>query len=94
MTYLILALLTAILGLAAMILARKSISWRALSIAVLVLLLMTAVFDNLIIYSGIVAYDENLISGLKLFLSPIEDFSYTILALGLVPAIFEALSEK
>lgn len=94
MTYLILALLTAFLGLAAMTFARRSLSWRALSIAVLVLLLMTAVFDNLIIYSGIVAYDENLISGLKLFLAPIEDFSYTILALGLVPAIFEALSKK
>lgn len=94
MTYLILALLTAFLGLAAMIFTRRSLSWRALSIAALVLISMTAVFDNLIIYSGIVAYDENLISGLKLWLAPIEDFSYTILALGLVPAVFEALSKK
>ena len=94
MTYLILAFLTAFLGLAAMIFARRAISWKAFSIAALALISMTAVFDNLIIYSGIVAYDENLISGLKLFLAPIEDFSYTILALGLVPAIFEALSKK
>jgi lycopene cyclase domain-containing protein len=42
------------------------------------LLVITAIFDNLIIGTGIVAYDEALISGIKIGLAPIEDFSYSL----------------
>jgi lycopene cyclase domain-containing protein len=57
---------------------RKQLPWRAIVLATGALLLITAVFDNLIIGTGIVAYDEELISGIKIGLAPIEDFSYSL----------------
>ena len=94
MTYLLLAMATALAGMIALVIGKKRLRFSALFLAGVVLILLTTVFDNLIIYSGIVAYDENLISGVKIWLAPIEDFSYTVFALGLVPAIFEALGPK
>ena len=46
-------------------------------------MLMTAVFDNLIILAGIVSYDESTLSGLKIFVAPIEDFAYTLVLVPL-----------
>lgn len=57
---------------------RKQLPWRAIFWATGALLIITAVFDNLIIGTGIVAYDEELISGIKIGLAPIEDFSYSL----------------
>lgn len=56
------------------------------------MLLMTAVFDNLIIWSGIVAYDPENISGIKIGLAPIEDFAYTIAAVLLVTTVWMSKS--
>jgi lycopene cyclase domain-containing protein len=58
----------------------KQLPWRAIGLATVALLLITAVFDNLIIGLGIVAYDEALISGIKIGLAPIEDFAYSLAA--------------
>jgi lycopene cyclase domain-containing protein len=55
---------------------------------------MTAIFDNLIIGSGIVAYDESKIFGLKIFLAPIEDFAYTVAAVMMIPAIWNSLRSR
>jgi lycopene cyclase domain-containing protein len=57
---------------------RKQLPWRAIFWATGALLIITAIFDNLIIGTGIVAYDEELISGIKIGLAPIEDFSYSL----------------
>lgn len=94
MTYLGLAIATVVVAVVGLAIARKRINWLAWVVAALVLIAMTAVFDNLIILSGIVAYKESLISGIKLWLAPVEDFSYTLFALGLVPAIWEGLNKK
>lgn len=58
----------------------KQLPWRAIFLATLALLVITAVFDNVIIGIGIVAYDPQLISGLKIGLAPIEDFAYSLAA--------------
>lgn len=58
----------------------KQLPWRAIGLATATLLVITAVFDNLIIGLGIVAYDEALISGIKIGLAPIEDFAYSLAA--------------
>lgn len=58
----------------------KQLPWRAIGLATVALLLITAVFDNLIIGLGIVAYNEALISGIKIGLAPIEDFAYSLAA--------------
>ena len=57
------------------------------SIALAILMLMTAVFDNLIILAKIVSYDESKISGVKLFVAPIEDFAYTLVLVPLIALV-------
>ena len=76
------------------ILNRKLLTKRALAISTLVMLTLTAVFDNVIIGTGIVAYDETKLLGLKLGFAPIEDFAYTVVALVLVPVLYERFSKK
>ncbi len=43
-----------------------------------IMMLLTAVFDQLLTGLPIVEYSPEKISGLKLFFAPIEDFAYTI----------------
>lgn len=85
--------LVALVAIAAMV-ARRSPRWRAVGLAAAVLLLMTAVFDNVIIGAGLVAYDEALISGVLVGVAPIEDFAYTVAALVLLPAVWELLGHR
>lgn len=59
-----------------------------------VMLTITAIFDNVIIGTGIVAYDAEKISGLKIGIAPIEDFAYTVLAIVLVPSLFNFFRTK
>lgn len=58
------------------------------------LFLLTAVFDNVIIAAGIVAYDHSITSGLMVGIAPVEDFAYALAAgLGL-PALWLLLPAK
>ena len=75
----------------AAIVARRAPRWRAVGLAAVLLLTLTAVFDNVIIGTGLVAYDDSLISGVRIGLAPIEDFAYTVAALVLLPAVWELL---
>ena len=59
--------------------------WGTLCYALVALMLMTAVFDNFIVGSGIVAYDPKLLSGVFIGFAPIEDFAYTLVAAVLIP---------
>lgn len=63
-------------------------------IVMLPMLLLTAVFDNLIILSGIVDYDDSKLLGINILAVPIEDFAYTVVAVLLVPAIWKAVSKE
>jgi lycopene cyclase domain-containing protein len=79
-TYVVLNLIfLSALALLALVL-RKRLPWRAIGVATAALLGATAIFDNLIIWADIVAYDESHISGIKVGLAPIEDFAYAIAA--------------
>ncbi|OYX55955.1 MAG: lycopene cyclase [Micrococcales bacterium 32-70-13] len=75
----------------AAVVARRAPRWRAVGLAAVLLLALTAIFDNVIIGTGIVAYDDSLISGVLIGLAPIEDFAYTVAALVLLPAVWELL---
>jgi len=59
-----------------------------------VLLVLTAIFDSLIVYFDIVAYNADKISGVYIGLAPIEDFFYAILACILIPAVWHGLRKK
>ncbi|MFJ3384476.1 MULTISPECIES: lycopene cyclase domain-containing protein [unclassified Curtobacterium] len=56
------------------------------------LLVMTIVFDNVIVSLRIVAYDPSLISGVKIGAIPIEDLAYSIAAVVLLPALWVLFS--
>jgi lycopene cyclase domain-containing protein len=73
---------------------RRWINWKVMVPSAVFMLLMTLIFDNLIIGSGIVDYDFSKTSGIRLFLAPIEDFAYTLVALVLVPSLFNYFRSK
>ncbi len=64
---------------------RHLVRWRKLCFTVGALLLMTAIFDNFIVGSGIVAYNQDSLSGAFIGYAPIEDFAYTLVAAILIP---------
>lgn len=56
-------------------------------VPVLVLMVMTAIFDNFIVAFGIVSYDESKLSGIKILYAPVEDFAYTLVLVPLIVLI-------
>ncbi|MWV51140.1 lycopene cyclase domain-containing protein [Rathayibacter sp. VKM Ac-2803] len=84
----------------AVVLVVVAIAWRRLRPAAVlgtlaVLLVMTAVFDNVMIGVGLlVAYDDELISGIRIGVAPIEDFAYAIAAALLLPALWTLLPAR
>ncbi|OGL22405.1 hypothetical protein A2707_03725 [Candidatus Saccharibacteria bacterium RIFCSPHIGHO2_01_FULL_45_15] len=87
-TYLILNL--AVLAVVATVfykhLHKPSRAWVSMLI---ILLVMTAIFDSLIIMMEIVGYDTTKILGIYIGRAPIEDFFYAILAAVLVPLLWQ-----
>ncbi|KQS09258.1 hypothetical protein ASG04_10385 [Curtobacterium sp. Leaf183] len=57
-------------------------------VAGVALLVMTVVFNNVIVTLGIVAYDPARISGVRIGAFPIEDLAYAIAAAFLLPALW------
>jgi len=90
------ALTLLVLGIFAVytVLVRKKLRLKPFLIAAAVMVTLTAIFDNVIIGTGIVAYDQSKLSGLLLGFAPIEDFAYTLVALVLVPSLFEIFRRK
>lgn len=76
------------------ILMRRWLTLKPLTFAALVMFALTAIFDNVIIGTGIVAYDDELLLGVKILYAPIEDFAYTAVALVLVPSLFNLFRTK
>lgn len=70
---------------------KPSTTWWIMLAALLVL---TAVFDNLIILAGIVGYDSTKLLGLYVGVAPIEDFFYAILAAILIPILWQIFDPK
>ena len=60
----------------------------ASGITAAVLLVVTAVFDNETIAAGLFTYPAEHLSGLRIGLAPVEDFSYALCAAFLVPAVY------
>jgi lycopene cyclase domain-containing protein len=56
-----------------------------------VLLVLTAIFDNVLVATGIVGYDPSRISGVFVGVAPLEDFAYAIAAVVLLPSLWALL---
>jgi len=66
--------------------------WRTLGWTMLCMLVLTLIFDNVIIALDIVAYDPTKVSGFYLGLAPIEDFAYTVVAVLAVSSIWHKMT--
>jgi len=63
-------------------------------LTLIALLILTAVFDNVMIASGFFSYTPDKILGLYIGLAPIEDFMYAVLAAILVPILWRMFSSQ
>ena len=75
------------------VIVRKS-PWKLIGWTLLTMVLVTLIFDNVIVALGIVDYDTDKISGLVLGLVPIEDFAYTIVSVLAVSSIWHLMTRK
>ena len=76
------------------LLAVRRVRWASVGITLAVVLVMTAVFDNIMISVGLVAYNDALISGAFLGVAPLEDFAYAIAAVVGLPSLWALLAKS
>ncbi|MEO6941477.1 MAG: lycopene cyclase domain-containing protein [Terrimesophilobacter sp.] len=62
--------------------------WVPMVITGIALLVLTAVFDNIMIALGFMVYSDSHVTGLSIGLAPLEDFSYPVAGLILLPALW------
>jgi lycopene cyclase domain-containing protein len=66
----------------------------ASAVAAAALLVLTAVFDNLMIAAGLFSYPREHLLGVFVGAAPIEDLAYPLSAAFLVPAVFALLRRR
>lgn len=64
--------------------------WRTLGI----LVILTAIFDSIIVGLHIVAYDQATIVGIYIGNAPLEDFCYSLLAALMMPRLWQLAGRK
>jgi lycopene cyclase domain-containing protein len=83
----------ALVALAA-VLTRRAPRWTNVALTAGVLLVMTAIFDNVMIGIGLVGYNTVLISGVFVGIAPLEDFAYAVAAVILLPSLWTLLPTR
>jgi lycopene cyclase domain-containing protein len=80
--------LAAVAAVAIIAVIRTRRPWLAVLITLGILLVVSAVFDNVMIGVGLVGYDRAKISGAFIGIAPLEDFAYAIAAAVLLPSLW------
>jgi lycopene cyclase domain-containing protein len=96
-TYLLLSLavLVPVAAVSILVLRRAGRGTMLAALAALaVLLVLTAVFDSVLVGTGIVAYDRSRILGARIGAAPVEDFAYPIAAALALPALWHLLRRR
>ena len=97
MTYLMLS--AVFVGIAAVVAA---FAWRraprghvrAMLITAAVLVVLTAVFDTIMIATGLFAYSDAHLSGPRVGLAPIEDFAYPVAGVLLLAGLWNLIARR
>jgi lycopene cyclase domain-containing protein len=92
-TYLILNIVFTIVILLALGVRRITPS-RAWMTTVIIIVILTAIFDSMIVGLSIVSYNHDKIMGIFVGLAPIEDFFYALFACIIVPFLWNGFSIK
>jgi small toxic polypeptide LdrA/B/C/D len=66
----------------------------ALALTAAGLVVLTVVFDSLMIAAALFAYDESQLLGVRLWLTPLEDLAYPIAALLLCSAVWNLTVDR
>ena len=72
----------------AAVLSKRAPRWASVGLLLGIVLVMTAVFDNVMIGVGLVGYSADKISGAFIGIAPLEDFAYAIAAVVLLPSLW------
>ena len=62
--------------------------WVAIGFAAALVLVLTAVFDSIMIAAGLFGYVDGTRLGPAIGLAPVEDFAYPVVTVLLVPAVW------
>jgi lycopene cyclase domain-containing protein len=73
-------------------LSRPGRWWSAVLVTGLVLVVLTAVFDNLMIAEGLFRYPRSALLGPRVALAPVEDFAWPVFAALALPALWELVA--
>ena len=66
----------------------------AVAVTIAVLFLLTAVFDTVMIATGLFHYSADHLLGVHIGLAPLEDFAYPLAGAVLLPALWAALRAR
>lgn len=66
--------------------------WLATGITIAILLVLTIVFDSLMIQADLFRFDEESLLGMRVWQAPVEDLAWPVAAGLLLPALRELLS--
>ncbi|WP_051197102.1 lycopene cyclase domain-containing protein [Jonesia quinghaiensis] len=103
MTYPVLALITVIVpaiiaAVAYQYAARRGAVpprfWVAVTLSIIVLCVLTIIFDSLMIAADLFRYDENKLSGITIWYAPLEDLGWPIAAGLAGPCLLLALDAR
>lgn len=86
--------ITVTIGCFAVAKSRRAFPWLPIAITLGALLVVTAVFDNIMIGVGLVGYDPARISGAFVGIAPLEDFAYPVAAAILLPSLWLLLGRR
>jgi lycopene cyclase domain-containing protein len=62
--------------------------WLPAVCTAVALMVLTAVFDNVMIATGLMVYEPGHLAGILIGAAPIEDFAYPVAGLLLLPAVW------
>ncbi|WP_122816662.1 lycopene cyclase domain-containing protein [Nocardioides pantholopis] len=82
------------LALAAVVRRPPAAWWAATGLTAVALLVLTAVFDNLMIAVDLFRYEGDQISGVLVGRAPIEDFAWPLAAVAGLPALWLLLGRS
>lgn len=68
--------------------------WTATALTVVGLMVLTVVFDSLMVAADLFRYDESQLSGLRLGLAPVEDLAWPLAAGLLLPSLHLLLTPQ
>lgn len=68
--------------------------WAGVALVAVVLVVLTAVFDSVMILADLYRYEEEMLSGLRIGLAPVEDFAWPVAAALLLPSVWELLDAR